>query len=155
MNPIARIRRRLLREDKAQIGLFWIIPTKDGQWEMLHIPTEYFKTNWDHDHVWRDVVAGMILQSFNKKSDVFKSLFEAFPRGRMEEGDVPLHPSEQRPMHWWVIGFGGDYPPGWNEDRLRRTLGVGPINSEIELHEHWHSKPNVRKMAHLILGTHE
>jgi hypothetical protein len=56
------------------------------------------------------------------------------------------------PLTWW-IGFGGDYPPGFNADKLMSRLGVGPANCTFDENtQHWLADKDARVKADQILG---
>lgn len=131
-------------EAKARPGLFWIVPTKSGEWVLL-LFHEYYEQYDDHESLWRNVVSDLVLDSFGmSSSENFKELFDAFPRGRVEIGTK---------LGEWLVGFGGDYPDGWDEDRLLSRLGMLPSRTEIEYDDHWRHDHINATMAMKILGS--
>jgi len=140
----------VLLEAKASEGLFWIVPDKEG-WTLLHFPRNYFHQS-NHIELWREVAADIVLKAWDKTGgagSVFYELYRAYPRGRLVAEDIGS-PSYQKGYRWW-IGFGGDYPPGWDDEKLLRRMGVGPKNTQILIDKHWLADPKQRREADAIL----
>jgi len=135
----------LLKEGAPHEGMFWIVPDKADQWALLFFAESHFHF-LDHPTLWKEVAADIVLDRFGAQhhpdAGYFRRLSAAYPRGRLETDNQPLK---------WRIGFGGDYPPGWNEERLMRRLGVGPVNAVMEYDEHWKAIPDSRRLADQIL----
>jgi len=135
-----------LLEERAQEGLFWILPTPFGSWKRVLIP--YGRLD-NHEEIWRETLAEVVLTTHQQNATLgdrflkFRELFDAYPRGRIENDEEPLK---------WVIGFGGDYPPEWNEERLMKSLKVGPTNARVEVEDHWKAGDEHRREADQILG---
>ena len=123
---------KIIFESRTGEGIFWILPNKDGVFYLAFFPEEHYGDNLDHESLWNKHVVPLIGDQFNIDSIKINNLFEAFPRGRLELGDS---------IDTYRIGFGGDYPPGWDENKLFERLKVSKDNCELEIDEHWEAKP--------------
>jgi len=126
-----------LLEARATEGLFWLVP--DGEtWRPLFFEAEYFKQD-SHAIIWNEMAAEIVAKAYGKEADdKFKKLYAAYPRGRVIE------------MDGWVVGFGGDLPPGWTDERLKSALNVW--NGTTRVGNHWIHDPSHRKLADEFLG---
>ena len=126
--------------------LFWILPMPEDKegWMILTFPKKDYPLNQDHISLWKDVIAKIILAVFGREAGLseIQPLYNAYPRGRLEQG--------KEDDTWW-IGFGKDYPEGWDEARLLEKLGVTAQNCTFDYDQHWKANPNARMEADLIL----
>jgi hypothetical protein len=133
-------------EGRPGPGLFWIVPMKGRSW-ILMLFSEHSRKFDDHGSLWREVVANTILNHFQitdtAKIDKFKELFDAFPRGRLEVSNE---------IGKWLVGFGGDFPTGWDENKLLERLKILRQDTEIEYDDHWIADPTQKQFAMQILG---
>jgi len=133
----------LITEAIGGPGLFWIVPNREGGHTLLMF-SEYQIS--DHGTLWRTIAADFVLNHFritNKKMiDRFKDLYNAFPRGRVEAGDKKGE---------WFIGFGGDYPIGWNEEKLLERLKTP--RPTIFIDDFWKTDPTNTEIALKILKS--
>ena len=129
-----------VKDPKQITGLFWIVPEAGG-WVLLLFSDRDFS---DHESLWREVASKRIIGHSNAQSDEFKELFDAFPRGRLETGEA---------IGKWMVGFGGDYPQGWNEAKLLERLKVARGDVEIEYDDHWKANDVNHQIAMKILGS--
>lgn len=114
-------------EARRNPGLFWIVPNEEGKYILLFYD-EYRYKYPDHVSLWKEVASNFICNHYNvENTDNFKECFDCFPRGRLEVGEKP---------GTWMIGFGGDYPEGWDEEKLRQNLKILD-NYSVEYDDHW------------------
>lgn len=131
-----------IMEGRPGPGLFWIVPDKDRVHNLM-LFAEYYQKYDDHETLWREVVSGIVLNHFGIVNEEFKDLFDASPRGRLEIGEE---------IGKWLIGFGGDYPEGWNEDKLLERLRVLRKDARIEYDaDHWKANDENHQIAMNIL----
>jgi hypothetical protein len=135
----------VLFEEKATDGLFWVVPDGKGAWRTIFFSRNHFSLYQEHKALWRAHAGRLVATSFGKEpTDEFLELYNAYPRGRL----VSI-PNE---FNKWWIGFGKDYPAGWNETKLMSSLGVGTANSSFEYGSHWTANTQSRKIADDFLG---
>jgi hypothetical protein len=114
--------------------LFWLIPDDLG-WRALLFNHDTFDS---HAILWKARVAEVIAKAAGRTATpAFKELYDAYPRGRILKADA------------WTIGYGGDLPSGWTEEKLQSALGV---KGTIRTSEHWKANPAHRKLADEFLG---
>ena len=123
-------------ESRTDEGIFWILPNRDGIYHLAFFPDHQYDTDdlhiLMHEDLWNRHIAPLIGDQFNIPQNKLKNLYAAFPRGRLEAGDS---------VGTYRIGFGGDYPPGWNEKQLFQRLKVHKGNCGLEIDEHWKVNP--------------
>lgn len=104
-----------------------VIPNRDNIWYLAFFPEHQYR-NMDHESLWDVHVVPLIADQFKIDPNKLLGLFEAFPRGRLEIGDS---------IDTYRIGFGGDYPPGWDENKLFSRLKVSKNKCDLEIDDHW------------------
>jgi hypothetical protein len=131
-----------ITESRPIPGLFWIVPDVEG-WTMLFWPDDDTR---DHQSLWVDVSKIVADRIAAKEADLakFGELFDAYPRGRTDH----VHSVEL------TIGFGGDYPQGWDESKLKRELKLKP-DTTIEIDDHWTHSKESRILANRLLGRND